>query len=175
MAGAAFVTRAAPAAPRQFTVTFLDVGQGDATLLQTPDGGAVLVDGGPPGTGLPGKLRDHGVRSLDVVVLTHAEEDHQGGLADVLASFDVGLLLDGGLPDDGADHRRIVSLARARGAQVATARAGQRLRVGRDLRLRVMSAAEPDSSADTNPNLRAIVLTAAYGERRRISAGRRRE
>ncbi len=163
VAGAVFVSRATPAAPRQFTVTFLDVGQGDATLLQTPDGGTVLVDGGPPGAGLPGKLRDHGVRSLDLVVLTHAQEDHEGGLPDVLASFEVGLLLDGGLPQDGAEHRRIVALARQRGAQVRPARAGQRFRVGRDLRLRVMSAVGPGSSADTDPNLRAVVLTAVYG------------
>ena len=149
--------------PRQFTVTFLDVGQGDATLLQTPDGKAVLVDGGPPGTGLPGKLRDRGVRSLDLVVLTHAQEDHEGGLAEVLASFDVGLLLDGGLPDDGGEHGHIVSLARRRGVEVRAARAGQRLRVGRDLRLRVLAAAAPDSTADTDPNLRAVVMTAAYG------------
>jgi competence protein ComEC len=152
-----------PGVPTHFTVTFLDVGQGDATLLQTPDGGAVLVDGGPPGTGLPAKLRDRGVRALDVVVLTHAQEDHQGGIADVLGSFDVGMLLDGGLPQDGADHARIVSLARARGVDVRPARSGQRVRVGRGLRLRVLSAAGPDAAPDTDPNLRAVVMTAAYG------------
>jgi competence protein ComEC len=162
-AGVVFVSGGAPAPPREFTVTFLDVGQGDATLLQTPDGAAVLVDGGPPGTGLEGKLRDRGVRSLDVVVLTHAQEDHQGGFADVLESFEVGLLLDGGVPDDGAEHRRIVSLARARRVEVRASRAGQRLRVGRELRLRVMSAAEADSSSDVDPNLRATVMTASYG------------
>jgi competence protein ComEC len=162
VAAAALASGGTPAAPRQFTVTFLDVGQGDATLLQTPDGGTVLVDGGPPGTGLPGKLRDRGVRSLDVVVLTHAQEDHQGGLADVLGSFDVGLLLDGGLPEDGPDHRRIVSLARTRGVDVRPARAGQRFRVGRELRLRVMAAAVREASADTDPNLRATVMTATY-------------
>jgi competence protein ComEC len=162
VAAAVLASGGTPAAPRQFTMTFMDVGQGDATLLQTPDGGTVLVDGGPPGTGLPGKLRDRGVRSLDVVVLTHAQDDHQGGLADVLASFDVGILLDGGLAEDGPGHRRIVSLAKTRGVQVRAARAGQRFRVGRELRLRVMAAAGPSSSADTDPNLRATVMTATY-------------
>ena len=162
-AGAAFAAHGAPAAPTRFTVTFLDVGQGDATLLQAPDGTTVLVDGGPPGTGLPAKLRDRGVRSLDVVVLTHPQEDHQGGLEEVLASFDVGLLLDGGPPEDGADHGRIVALARSRGVDVRAARAGQRLRVGSSLRLRVHAAADADSAADTDPNLRAVVMTASYG------------
>jgi competence protein ComEC len=152
----------APRPPRSFTVTFLDIGQGDATLLQTPSGGTVLVDGGPPGAGIVGKLRDHGVRTLDLVVLTHAQEDHQGGLAEVLESFPVRMLLDGGLPTDGADHRRIVSLARSRGVRVRPARAGQRFRVGGRLRLTVMAAAGPDAVADTDPNLRAAVMTASY-------------
>jgi competence protein ComEC len=132
--------------------------------MQAPEGVWVFVVGGPPGTDIAAKLRARGVRSLDVVVLTHAQEDHQGGLAEVLESLDVGLLLDGGLPDDGAEHARIVALARARGAQVSTARAGQRLRVGRALRLRVLGAAGPESHANTDPNQRAVVLAAAYGD-----------
>jgi competence protein ComEC len=152
----------APQPPRNFTVTFLDVGQGEATLLQSPGGGAVLVDGGPPGMGLAGKLRDRGVRTLDLVVLTHASEDHQGGLPEVLESFPVRMLLDGGLPTDGADHRRLVSLAQARGVRVRAARTGQRFRVGRRLRLTVMAAAGPDAVTDTDPNLRATVMTASY-------------
>jgi competence protein ComEC len=71
-------------------------------------------------------------------------------------------LIDGGLPGDGPDHLRIVALAKTRGVQVRPARAGLRLRVGRDLRLRVMAAAEPDSSSGTDPNQRATVMTARY-------------
>ena len=162
--GAALAAGGGHGIPSRFTVTFLDVGQGDATLLQTPDGAAVLVDGGPPGAGLPAKLRERGVHALDVVVLTHAQEDHQGGLAEVLASFDVRVLLDGGLPGDGSEHSRIVELARTRGAEVRAARAGQRLRVGRALRLRVHAAADAGSSTDSDPNLRAVVMTASHGE-----------
>jgi competence protein ComEC len=163
IAGPVVAIGGAPGPPDRFTATFLDVGQGDATLLQTPDGRTVLVDGGPPGAGLAAKLRDRGVRSLDVVVLTHAQEDHQGGLAEVLEAFDVGVLLDGGVPGDASEHREIVSLARRRGTAVRAARAGQRLRVGLGLLLRVHAAATRDSAPDTDPNLRAVVMTASYG------------
>jgi competence protein ComEC len=165
VAAAALGAGATPAAPRQFTVTALDIGQGDATLLQTPDGAAVLVDGGAPRMGLTGRLRDHGVRRLDAVVLTHAQEDHQGGLAEVLEELPVRMLLDGGLWLDGPEHRRIVLLARAHGAQVRVARAGQLFRIGAALRLRVLSAATRDSDPGTDPNLRATVITASYGGR----------
>ncbi len=161
VAAAVLASGAPPTAPRQFTVTALDIGQGDATLLQAPGGAAVLVDGGAPGMGLAVKLRDHGVRALDMIVLTHAQADHQGGLPEVLAGFPVRMLLDGGLPLDGPDHRRIVALARERGAQVRAARAGQLFRFGGGLRLRVLAAAARDSDPGSDPNLRAVVLSAS--------------
>jgi competence protein ComEC len=151
------------APPRQFTVTFLDVGQGDATLVQAPGGLAVLVDGGPPEAEVASKLRAHGVTRLDLVVLTHAQEDHQGGLGAVLEGLPVDVLLDGANPSDGPDHRRIVALARGRGVGVVPAAAGQRFRLGRFLRLDVLSprsALEPVHGDD--PNLRAAVLQLSY-------------
>ena len=69
-----------PAPPDALTVRFLDVGQGDATLIQHPDGTAVLFDGGPPEAGMARLLRRAGVRELAAVVATHASRDHHGGL-----------------------------------------------------------------------------------------------
>jgi competence protein ComEC len=151
------------APPRQFTITFLDVGQGYATLVQAPGGVAVLVDGGPPGAGVVSQLRERGVTRLDLAVLTHAQEDHQGGLESVLAHFRVGMLLDGGHPSDGAGHGRIVALARARGARVVPAAAGQRLRLGRRLRLDVLAPRSAlDAPGGVDPNGRAVVLHLSY-------------
>ena len=74
------------------SVTALDVGQGDAILIQDPSGAAMLIDGGfDPGV-IDRALRRHGVSRLDIVVMTHGDADHVGGLADVVASFDVGSL-----------------------------------------------------------------------------------
>ena len=86
----------APAPPDGLTVSFLDVGQGDATLIQHPDGSAVLFDGGRAGGARGASLRRAGVRRLSAVVATHASADHHGGLAEVLQPVPVDLLLDGG-------------------------------------------------------------------------------
>ena len=163
-AGALWTGGGAPQPPRQFTVTFLDVGQGDATLFQAPGGRTALVDGGPPGAGVASKLAARGVSRLDLMVLTHAQADHQGGLEEVLSRFPVGILLDGAHPADGPDHRRVVTLARRRGARVIAAAAGQRFALGPRLRLEVLaprSALDPPRGID--PNMRAVVLRAAYG------------
>jgi competence protein ComEC len=153
----------AVAPPGEFTVTFLDVGQGDATLIQAPGGLAALVDGGPRAAEVASALSARGVTRLGLVVLTHAQEDHQGGLAAVLERFPVDVVLDGGRPSDGPEHRRIVGLARARGVRVVAAAAGQRFRLGRWLRFDVLAPRSAlDSAPGADPNLRAAVLHLSY-------------
>lgn len=93
-------------------LVFLDVGQGDAALVQGRTGN-VLIDAGG---GLPrsaGKrvvraLRALGVRRLDLVVITHGDSDHRGGASRVLAEFEVGELW---LPHGGEEDPRLASLA----------------------------------------------------------------
>src|SRR2546421_10846427 len=63
-----------------FPYTTLFRSWGDAILIRAPGDVAVLVDGGPPGDGIIDKLLREGVRSLDLVVLTHPQQDHEGGL-----------------------------------------------------------------------------------------------
>ena len=75
-----------PPPPGQLRVSFLDIGQGDATLVQH-EGAAVLVDSGPPDGPILARLRAAGVRRLDVLVVTHAQADHEGGARAVLGAL----------------------------------------------------------------------------------------
>jgi competence protein ComEC len=151
----------APAAPAGFTATFLDVGQGDATLFQAP-GASVLVDGGPPEADVVESLRAHGVRALDVVVLTHEQRDHEGGLEAVVRSFPVRLLLDGGAGSKDPQHARILALARARRVRVARPVSGEVVAIG-GIRLQVLSPpADSKPDRDEDPNLHAAVLIVSY-------------
>jgi competence protein ComEC len=148
----------APAGPpATLTVTFLDVGQGDATLVQHPDGSAVLFDGGPPEGGVARLLRRAGVRRLSAVVMTHASRDHHGGLAEVVERFPVDVLVDGG---DGArerDFRAVVAAATARGARRVKAVAPLTLAAG-SLRIDILSPPpRPPGLPPEDPNPRAVV------------------
>ena len=146
-----------PSPPGDLTVRFLDIGQGDATLIQHPDGTAVLFDGGPPEGGVTRLLRRAGVRRLAVVVATHASRDHHGGLAEVLARHPVGLLLDGGdgNPDPGLQAVR--EEAARRGVQIVPAVSPMTLRAG-GLAIHVLSP-PPRSPGPPpeDPNPRAVV------------------
>jgi competence protein ComEC len=152
-----------PPPPAQLRLSFLDVGQGDATLVQH-EGAAVLVDTGPPDGPILARLRAAGVRALDVVVVTHAQADHEGGASAVLSHYPVRLLLDGG---DGAAtpaHRALDAAAERRGVRIVAPDAGQRVRAG-PIELDVLwPHAEPaERHAGQDPNRRAIVARLVDG------------
>ena len=141
-------------------VGVLDVGQGDAILLQPAGAPAVLVDGGPPGDDLAAKLEAAGVERLGAVVVTHDESDHAGGVDELLGRIPVARLVYARL------GRHLLDAARAAGAAPLQAAAGAELRSGA-LRLGVLwppaeLLAEP--RAGTDPNQLALVLLARWRE-----------
>jgi competence protein ComEC len=147
--------------PHGLRVTFLDVGQGDATLLEVAHG-AVLVDQGPPEADVAGQLRRLGVRRLALLVLTHPSRDNVGGAVDVVRELDVDLVLEPRLPFENPFGGPAVAEARRRGVRTVVTRAGQRFRIGR----LVLEVLWPDGSArpGDDPNDHATVVLARYGE-----------
>lgn len=146
--------------PTGLRISILDVGQGDAILLQPAKATALLVDGGPPGEGLSGKLRAAGVDRLGAAIVTHAESDHAAGIRELLGTMPVGRVLFGA-PDP-------VTLAAAAAARVPGRRLvrGSELRSG-NLRLDVLwPPAEllAGSTSGEDPNRLAVVMRLRWGQ-----------
>lgn len=146
--------RAASTPPPGLRISILDIGQGDAILLQPRGAPAVLVDGGPPEDGIVAKLRAAGVTRLGAAIVTHDQSDHAGGILDLLGTMPVGRLLYGVL--------RGQTLAVAAAAEVPAHRLarGSELRSGK-LRLDVLwppaeLLAGPHAGED--PNQLALVM-----------------
>ncbi|MXW17603.1 MAG: MBL fold metallo-hydrolase [Gemmatimonadetes bacterium] len=93
-------------------VTFLDVGQGDAVLLQAPEGQTALIDAGR-GDIVP-LLREMGVTRIDLLLATHPHADHIGGMTGVLESIPVRFFMDNGDPHSTATYRRLLAALDAR-------------------------------------------------------------
>jgi competence protein ComEC len=146
--------------PAGLRITFLDVGQGDATLIQRR-GATILFDTGPPDGPIVARLRRAGVRRLDLLAVTHAQDDHDGGAAAVLRAMPVGMVLDGrdGVRD-GAGARMAAEASRRR-VRLVVPRAGQTLQVG-GVKVRVLwpAAAAALREPGADPNQRAIVAEA---------------
>jgi competence protein ComEC len=147
--------------PAGLRVTFLDVGQGDSTLLETPRA-RILVDEGPPEADVAGQLARMGMRSLSAIVMTHPQRDHVGGAADVIRRLRVREVLEPGLAATGPESDEALAAARAREVRVEVVRAGTTYRVG-GLVLNVLWPADAGTPSE-DPNQNAVVLVASYGE-----------
>jgi competence protein ComEC len=126
-----------PTAADTLTVTALDVGQGDALLVEIPGDppARLLWDGGPDPDTVLRLLRERGVRRVDAVAMSHPHHDHVAGLPAVLDRLEVGALL---VPPPAAEHAGIAAaaatetlvVAEQRGVPVLELSAGRRLRLG---------------------------------------------
>jgi competence protein ComEC len=139
-------------------VTVLDVGQGDAILLQPAAALPILVDGGPPGEGLAEKLRAAGVERLGAAIVTHDQSDHAGGIAELLGQLPIDRLVYA------AVGSRLRAEARAAGAVPLRVARGGELRSGR---LRLEAIWPPpellgDAPSVPDPNQRSLVFVARW-------------
>ncbi len=98
----------------ELRVTFLDVGQGDATVLELPDGETILVDGGAAyerwdmGRMVVGPyLWDQGIRRVTHVIATHPQLDHVGGLSWIIKNFEIGHYWSNGVPRTAPFYHRL--------------------------------------------------------------------
>lgn len=147
-------------APSDVELTMLDVGQGDAFLLTTPAGRHVLIDGGPSGIALARQLGaklPHWKRDIDVVILSHPDADHLGGLPELFHRSNVGQVYDNGFAHTSALAARYDETTFSR----TTLAAGDTL----DLDGMRFSVLWPSKGAEAlESNEQSLVLAIQYGE-----------
>ena len=168
---------------RLLEVVTLDVGQGDATFVRFPDNRTLLIDGGVQRAYYDAKrqkrvdydvgkrviepyLDFHGVRKLDMVVLTHPDVDHGGGLAHILDNFEVGRVLGiSDLPLNSQTHRRLHTLVNAKNIPYAFPFAGKiELTPTATVNLLHPIDAASTDLMDDNKNDDSLVIKLTYGQ-----------
>ena len=143
----------------QLRVHFIDVGQGDAILLDLEET-EVLIDGGGRSSGVVEYLRDYVDGPLEAMIATHPHADHIGGLIDVLDAFEVDTIWRNGQDYYTQTYRDFTSAVNSEGAEVNWARRGGVITVG-DLTLEVLHPVEP---LFDDINSGSIVLALSYGQ-----------
>lgn len=159
---AAWARALAPPPLEGLVVTALDVGQGDAILVRTPGGATMLVDGGPDERRILAKLRGHGVRRIDLLVLTHPHADHVDGLVAVIGRYPVGRALDAGQEDDLPAFDLYRRALAARRVPRDVARRGARYALGEAV-VDVLAPASLFEGTSSDENNSSVVLRVAFG------------
>ena len=101
--------------PTTFTAHFIDVGQGDAILIEA-NGTVILVDGGDASANVEDYLQAQGIQDIDLMVATHPHADHIGGLIDVLGLFDVHEVWTSGATHDSQTYQNFAAYVTDEGA-----------------------------------------------------------
>lgn len=152
----------------KLTVTFLNIGQGDAIFIESPSGAQMLIDGGKNRAVIRELSRVSPLfdRSIDVVLGTHPDADHIGGLPDVLKRYRASLVVQSSVLDpEGADSAAFdAAIARevTDGAQVLTAERGQVIDLGGGVTFEILFPDRDVPGLETNTG--SIVGRLVYGD-----------
>jgi competence protein ComEC len=171
--GYSLVPESPSAVPPVLRLTVLDVGQGDAVLLQPPGGATLLVDtgGAPFGAGgfdtgarvVVPALWARGVRSLHALLLTHGDPDHMGGAAAVVADLSPAQLWEGVPVPRHRPRQDLVAAARARRIPVVSQFSPADLMIGA-ARVRVLHPPQPDWERQRVRNDDSVVIEVLFGD-----------
>lgn len=157
-------------------VTFLNIRQGDSQVIQTPDGKVIVIDGGQSATRYSpfdaGKevvipyLESQGVKKIDMVVATHPDYDHTGGLIAVLNShFPIGMVLDCGIVHTTGTYKKLMQAIDSKKIPITIPDAGDILDWGPSIRAQVIAPVGPPERRDhLNLNNNSIIIRLEYGD-----------
>ena len=158
------IQRAKTAPDGLLHVAFLDVGQGDATFIQTPSGRQLLIDGGLYPTVLNdalGRQLPFGDNSIDIIIATHPDADHISGLPPLFERYAIELLITNG--DEAADAPIYTALLTAAADTPRhVAHAGETIQIEDGVRLEILNPSTLDGDGDRNNQ--SVVARLVYGD-----------
>lgn len=145
---------------KEMKVHFIDVGQGDSILIQSPNGKNMLIDGGSRESGkkVVDFLRGQGVSKLDYVVATHPDADHIGGLLAVLNSISIQNFVDSGKVHTSQTYEKMLTLIQEKKLPFIVPANGDSISLDPSINITVLNAGE----GATDNNEASIVLRVAY-------------
>ncbi len=152
----------------KLTIRFLDIGQGDAELVQLPSGETILIDSGDRGSATVEMLKKYGVREIDLLIATHPHADHIGEMRDIMRAFKVKELWDSGFPHTTKTYADMLQERKDQGIKFLKPKRGESRKIG-DALLEVLNPS--NDLPDDNPNNASLVVRLTFGSTRFLFTG----
>ena len=147
--------------PRSLEVHFIDVGQGDAILIRTPDRRHILIDAGRRRRTVADYLDNVGVRRLDLVIMTHPHADHIGGITEVLENFNVKEVWDAGIAHTTRTYENVLHSIDRKNISYDIPESGDSQRWGSYCRAQVLNPKPDVYHSDLNNASIAVLMRCA--------------
>ena len=147
---------------KKLAVTFIDVGEGDSILIECPNRQAILIDGGSiiGGKKVVSYLRRRQIPKLDLIIATHPDSNHMGGLQNIIRNCVVGKFMDPGPPNPSTYYSKLLKLVEVMKMPYKQGRRGDEYRFG-DVTLRILN---PSDSVYEDADNSSVVVELQYGE-----------
>lgn len=148
-------------------IIFIDVGQGDAIYIEAPSGRQILIDGGRNEIILPklAQVMPLGDRTIDLIVATNPDQDHIGGLINVLEEYKVGQVIDSGVKKESYTYQKFNEILKKNEIEKIIARRGQKIILDeeKNIYLEILFPDRDVSGWEANDG--SIVAKLIYGEK----------
>ena len=152
-------------------VYFLDVGQGDAVFINSPSHGRMLIDGGPNRKVLSelGKILPFADRRIDVLMETHPDKDHIGGLPEIVSRYKIGMFLEPGVESENSIDDELKKRLEEKKIPKLLARRGMVINFNDGVKLQILFPTQDVSNWETNRA--SIVARLVYGDKSFLLTG----
>ncbi len=147
-------------------VSFFDVGQGDSSMIETPNRAKVIIDGGPNNSVLAkiGRSLSFYDRTIEILIITHPDSDHLAGAVEVLKNYDIGLVLTNGRECATKICGEFEKIAKEKNIKIVTARTGQKIDFGGNAIMDIFLPSQAQAfSGKKEDNNFSIISRLSYG------------
>lgn len=159
----------------KLSVSFFDVGQGDSVLIETPNRGKIIIDGGPDNSVLAkiGRALSFYDRAIEILIITHPDSDHLAGAVEIARNYDIGAILINGKECATKTCEEFNKIVKEKNIKVIVANAGQEIDFGNNVKMDIflpnIALAGDDSTllaakGKAEDNNFSIISYLTYGE-----------
>ena len=144
-----------------FKIYFIDVGQGDSTLIVTPKNKKILIDGGEGKTNVLFQyLLDRRINKIDYIIISHFDSDHCNGLIEIIEKMRVENIVMSKQSRESEEYKKILEIIKQKNIKVSSVKAEDKIIIEKNLYIKILNPAEKFEFQDLNNN--AIVAKLVY-------------